>query len=118
MPRGKIKQTATAGNVRSKNTSNKEEDIKTIKTENIEIKIEAPESPEDAPSPNKIDLSQFKFERKPHVKIEYDKESPQKSEKEVNKHFNKKQNILYTHNNLFNYFHNMFVGSKRTMGAS
>lgn len=82
MPRGKIKQTAAAANVRSKNTNNKEEDIKTIKTENIEIKVEAPEPPEDAPSPSKIDLSQFKFERKPHVKIEYEKDSPEKSEKE------------------------------------
>lgn len=87
MPRGKIKQTAAAASVRSKNTNNKEEDIKTIKTENIEIKVEAPEPPEDAPSPSKIDLSQFKFERKPHVKIEYEKDSPEKSEKEVNKHF-------------------------------
>ncbi|XP_022830598.1 endonuclease III-like protein 1 [Spodoptera litura] len=84
MPRGKALTTAAA-NVRFKNTSNKPQEAEineTIKTENIKIKIEAPEPQEVALSPNKIDLSQFKFQKKPHVKIEYEKDSPEKAEKE------------------------------------
>ncbi|KAH9632088.1 hypothetical protein HF086_015292 [Spodoptera exigua] len=86
MPRGKIKQTTTAANCAIKNTSLKKEDKnQTNITENIKIKIEAPEEPAEELSPSKIDLSQFKYERKPHVKIEYEKDSPENAKKQETK---------------------------------
>lgn len=88
MPRGKTK-VATSLSLKRKvgnnasagiNADNEEELNENIKSEGIEIKVEPPESSEDQSTSNKFDLSQFKFEKKPHVKIEFEKDSPVKEE--------------------------------------
>lgn len=85
MPRGKAKVAARSGLSKKtgKNTSSNEENMdgemkENIESKSFEFKIEPPESFDDKPSPSKLDLSQFKFEKKPHVKIEFEKDSPEK----------------------------------------
>lgn len=84
MPRAKTKSTSTAStssiSVRQ-TTQEKTDESNHNLDENINdinIKTEPLELPEEKLSPSKIDLSQFKFEKKPHINIEYDKESPSK----------------------------------------
>ncbi|KAJ8728358.1 hypothetical protein PYW08_016743 [Mythimna loreyi] len=82
MPRGKTKVTANAagpakkpGKITSSSDENKDE----LNFANIELKVEPSEPPEEQqPSPSKIDLSQFRFEKKQHIKIEYEKDSAEK----------------------------------------
>lgn len=48
--------------------------------EDVNIKTEPEESPVEQESPSKIDLSQFKFGKKPHIKIEFEKDLNVKKE--------------------------------------
>lgn len=86
MPRGKTKVTASAAGPATKtgkNASNVDVNAEELNSANIQLKLELPETGEKKPSPSKVDLSQFRFKKKPHVKIEFEKDSP---EKEVIKH--------------------------------
>ncbi|XP_075973862.1 nth-like DNA glycosylase 1 [Anticarsia gemmatalis] len=88
MPRAKTKtgSTSGAGKKLEGNSDensfgqNKDNVNETADFKDIVIKTEPPELPEEKPSPSKIDLSQFKFEKKPHIKIEFEKDSPVKEE--------------------------------------
>lgn len=84
MPRAKTKTaatTSTLSTLTSKNTCKNNDLVNETESEIKEIpiiKIEPPEVLESQPSPSKMDLSKFRFEKKPHVKIEFDKDSPTK----------------------------------------
>ncbi|CAB3253151.1 unnamed protein product [Arctia plantaginis] len=86
MPRAKTKSItgpSTSNNLASHTTQEGTDDNKhnvNKGIEDIKIKTEPLELTEEKLSPSKIDLSQFKFEKKPHIKIEYDKESPSKED--------------------------------------
>lgn len=84
MPRAKTKTAATTSALLDKMSRNicKNNDLinenESDNKENPIIKIEPSEPLESQPSPSKMDLSKFRFEKKPHVKIEFDKDSPTK----------------------------------------
>ncbi|CAH0579469.1 unnamed protein product [Chrysodeixis includens] len=79
MPRAKTKAAATSSALSNKSNDFVNENESKNK-ENPVIKIEPPEPEESQPSPSKMDLSKFRFEKKPHVKIEFDKDSPTKDD--------------------------------------
>lgn len=85
MPRAKTKNVCTGDaskKIASRNQNKSQENFDTVNGqdnfEDVSVKKETPELPEEQPSPSKIDLSQFKFEKKPHIKIEFEKDSPVK----------------------------------------
>lgn len=84
MPRAKTKSisAATTSSISVTQTTQEKTDESNHNLDeninDINIKTEPLELPEEKLSPSKIDLSQFKFEKKPHINIEYDKESPSK----------------------------------------
>ncbi|XP_063362287.1 endonuclease III-like protein 1 isoform X2 [Cydia amplana] len=82
MPRGKAtaatNKTATAqSNVKKNISQHKDEVNSQIKLQGQEIEPEEDISYAQNKSPS-LDLSKFKYEKKPHIKIEYEKESPVK----------------------------------------
>ncbi|XP_063362285.1 endonuclease III-like protein 1 isoform X1 [Cydia amplana] len=84
MPRGKAtaatNKTATAqSNVKKNISQHKDEVNSQIKLQGQEIEPEEDISYAQNKSPS-LDLSKFKYEKKPHIKIEYEKESPVKQE--------------------------------------
>lgn len=84
MPRGKAtvankEATTIKLNVKKNKSPYKDEANSQIKLEVQEIVPEEDMSCTQSKSPS-LDLSKFKFEKKPHIKIEYEKESPVKQE--------------------------------------
>lgn len=83
MPRVKTKAAVNTGpskkTLKNAYKNNENMDVVNETNENIALKIELnPELSKDPLSPSKTDLSKFRFEKKPHVKIEFENDSPVK----------------------------------------
>lgn len=85
MPRGRVKVSANENiktNIKRDAKSPEENDL-TKNKEDIKVKLEPTDEEEPSTSGTPPDLSRFKFQKKPHVKIEFEKDSPTKQVKDT-----------------------------------